>query len=341
MGNPCPKSSRRHLFFVEVAYSFEILRPLQDAARRRGDEVAWFLHGQAPGQLLGDEKRLCTVREVKAWNPDVVFAPGNNVPLSFPGLKVHTFHGMALKKGHFRIRGMFDLFCTFGPMNTVRFQQLSAQHGWFHVCETGWPKMDPLFAADAGDTARGQTVLYAPTFSPSLTSAPALAAEIARVVAARPEWRWIVKFHPKMDARFAAPIRAISAPNFEVVETVPMLPLLRQAAVMLTDTSSAAVEFMLAGKPVLAFRTRAPGPQFVNLARADELEPALAAALDGSDPSRGAREAFARQMHPWCDGRSSDRVLDAAEDMLTGGHRPSKRKPLSLLRRFKYWRALP
>lgn len=335
------KASRRHLLFVEVNYSFEILRPFQDAARQRGDEVAWFLNGPSSEQLRGDERRLCTVNEVKDWNPDAVYAPGNNVPLSFPGLKVHTFHGMALKKGHFRIRGMFDLFCTFGPMNTARFQQLSAQHGWFHVRETGWPKMDPLFAADAGDFAHGKTVLYAPTFSPSLTSAPALAAEIARVVAARPEWRWIVKFHPKMDASFAAPLRAIRAANFAIVDDAPMLPLLREADVMLTDTSSAAVEFMLAGKPVLAFRNRAPGPQFVNMTRADELEPALEAALDGRDPSRDAREAFALQMHPWRDGRSSDRVLDAVEDMLTGGHRPSKRKPLSLLRRFKYWRALP
>lgn len=334
------EASRRHLLFVEVDYSFEILRPLQEAARRRGDEVAWFLNGPPSERLRSDEVRLCTVKEVKAWKPDAVYAPGNNVPLSFPGLKVHVFHGMALKKGHFRIRGMFDLYCTFGPMNTERFQQLSAQHGWFQVRETGWPKMDPLFAADA-DTARGKTVLYAPTFSPSLTSAPALAAEIARVVAARPEWRWLVKFHPKMDPGFAAPVRAIRAPNFAIVEDAPMLPLLREADVMLTDTSSAAVEFMLAGKPVLAFRNRAPGPQFVNLTRADELEPALEAVLGGRDPSRDAREAFAGQMHPWRDGRSSERVLDAVEDMLTGGHRPSKRKPLSLLRRFKYWRALP
>ena len=335
------EASRRHLFFVEENYSFEILRPLQEAARKRGGEVAWFLNKPSPAQLRGDERRLATVAEVQAWNPHAVYAPGNQVPLSFPGLKVHTFHGMALKKGHFRIRGMFDLYCTFGPMNTVRFKELAAQHGWFHVQETGWPKMDPLFAQDGGAIAHGRTVLYAPTFSPSLTSAPALAAEIARVVAARPEWRWIVKFHPKMDAGLAAPIRAIEAPNFAIAENAQMLPLLREADVMLTDTSSAAVECMLAGKPVLAFRNRAPGPQYVNLAQAEELEPALEAALEGRDPSRDAREEFARQMHPWSDGRSSERVLDAVEDMLAGNHRPAKRKPLSLLRRFKYWRTLP
>jgi CDP-glycerol glycerophosphotransferase (TagB/SpsB family) len=338
-----PNASRRHLFFVEEDYSFEVLRPLQDTARRRGDEVAWFLNGPPPGRLRDDEIRLRTVKDVQAWKPDAVYAPGNEVPLSFPGLKVHVFHGMGLKKGHFRIRGMFDLYCTFGPKNSVRFRELAAEHGWFKVVETGWPKMDPLLAPGAGDAAEpgGRLVLYAPTFSPSLTSAPALAGEIARVVAARPEWRWIVKFHPKMEDRFADPIRAIRAPNFEIAGDARMLPLLRKANLMLTDTSSAAAEFMLAGKPVLAFRNRAPGPQFVNLAQPGELEAAIAAVFAGDDPSREAREEYARQMHPWRDGRSSERVLAAVDDALEHGLGVAKRKPLSLLRRFKYWRELP
>lgn len=336
------KAPRRHLFFVEQDYSFEILRPLQDAAGRRRDSVAWFLNGPAAERLRSDEERLSTVAEVEAWKPDAVYAPGNEVPLSFPGLKVHVFHGMGLKKGHFRIRGMFDLYCTFGPMNTVRFQELSERHGWFKVQETGWPKMDPLFASQAEQKkSNGKVVLYAPTFSPSLTSAPALAAVIAKVVATQPEWTWIVKFHPKMESRFSDPIRAIHAPNFEIADDTRILPLLRRADVMLTDTSSAAVEFILTGKPVLAFRNRAPGPQFINLTEADELEGALASVLEGRDASRAAREEYARQMHPWRDGRSSERVLDAVEDMLDNGNGMLKRKPLSPLRRLKYWRELP
>lgn len=335
---------RRHLFFVEEDYSFEILRPLQDAARRRGDEVAWFLNGPPAARLQPGDMQLNTIAQARAWKPDAVYAPGNSVPLSVPGLKVHVFHGMGLKKGHFRIRGMFDLYCTFGPGNDDRFQQLAREHGWFRVAQTGWPKMDALFAPDAGPQATrgdGRTILYAPTFSPSLTSAPALAQEIARLVEARPDWHWIVKFHPKMDPNFAAPLRAIIAPNYAITDASGMTPLLRRADVMLTDTSSAAVEFMLAGKPVLAYRNRAPGPQFVNLVEPRELEDALAAALDGRDPSREAREQYAMHLHPWRDGRSSERVLDAVEQVLTGGGRLRRRKPLSLLRRFRHWRTLP
>ena len=338
-------ASRRHLFFVELDYSFEILRPLQAAALARGDEVVWFLHGPDASRLLPGERQLRTVGEVKAYKPDAVYVPGNEVPLSFPGLKVQVFHGLGIeKKGHFRIRGMFDLFCTFGPSTTGPFQDMARQHGWFRVVETGWPKLDPLFAASSAHGEGGQdgqkaTVLYAPTFSPSLTSSEMLAEEIARLVAAR-DWRWVVKFHPKMEERFAAPIRAIRAPNFQISESPSLLPLLASADVMLTDTSSAAAEFLLAGKPVVAFRNRAPGPHLINIHEPSQLETALDEAFSGQGVAADARQAWSQSMHPATDGRSSERILQAVDAMLADGRQGLKRKPLSLLRRFKYWREL-
>src|SRR5690606_6764205 len=208
--------ARRYLMFVELPYSFEILRPLQAAARRRGAQVAWFLNGPPPSHLHADERLLRCVDEVRAFAPDAVFVPGNEVPPFFPGLKVQVFHGFAIeKKGHFRIRGMFDLFCTFGPLTTGPFEALARKHGWFRVVETGWPKVDPLFDAPPIRDGARRRILYAPTFSPSLTSAPALAATIRDIVARR-DWHWTVKFHPKMAEEFAAPIRAIRGANFGI-----------------------------------------------------------------------------------------------------------------------------
>lgn len=334
---------RRYLLFAEQSYAFEILRPLQAAARARGARVAWFLNGPLPENLHAGEQLLHTVREVQAFRPDAIFVPGNEVPLSFPGLKVQVFHGFGIeKKGHFRIRGMFDLFCTFGPLTTGPFQRLASQHGWFKVVETGWPKMDPLFEGfQQADPPAGaaKRVLYAPTFSPSMTSAPALADTIGDIVSRR-SWQWLVKFHPKMDEALAAPIRRIHHDNFSIASTTDLLPLLHQADVMLTDTSSAAAEFMLLGKPVVAFRNRMPGPHLVNVDEPGQIESALEAVLHGKDPSREAREKYARDMHPWRDGRSSERILDAVEEMLVNGRQGLKRKPMSLLRRFKYWRTL-
>lgn len=335
---------RRYLFFVELDYSFEILRPLQAAARARGAEVAWFLNGPPATVLQADERLLSSVAEVRDFAPDAVFVPGNEVPGFFPGLKVQVFHGLGIeKKGHFRIRGMFDLFCTFGPLTTEPFEALARRHGWFRVVETGWPKMDPLFQGTASSTPRAQpVVLYAPTFSPSLTSAPALAEAIGDI-AARREWRWTVKFHPKMEDAFADPVRALQAsrPNLAIADDARLLPLLREADVMLTDTSSAAAEFMLLGKPVVAFRNRNPGLHLINIGEAAELEAALEAAIEGRDASREARERYARGMHPYRDGRSSERVLDATEAMLEHGRGALRRKPWGPLRRLKYWRTLP
>jgi CDP-glycerol glycerophosphotransferase (TagB/SpsB family) len=333
---------RRYLLFAELSYAFEILRPLQEAARRRGARVAWFLNGPDPVQLHPDEQLLRTVEEVKAFAPDAVLVPGNEVPPFFPGLKVQVFHGLGIeKKGHFRIRGMFDLFCTFGPLTTAPFEAMARQHGWFKVVETGWPKTDPLFehAPDRRGNPGAGHILYAPTFSPSLTSAPMLAGTIADLVARLP-WRWTVKFHPKMDPQFAAPLRAIRGANYTIAEDAQLLPLLHDADVMLTDTSSAAAEFMLLGKPVVAFRNRAPGPHLVNITEPAELEGALAAALQGRDTSIDARERYAMDMQPYRDGRSSERVLDAVEAMLQHPPTGLKRKPWSPLRRLRYWRAL-
>lgn len=333
--------SHRYLLFAELAYAFEILRPLQAAARERGDQVAWFLNGPPESALATDEICLRTVAEVEDFSPDAVLVPGNEVPLRFPGLKVQVFHGFGIeKKGHFRIRGMFDLFCTFGPSTTGPFRELAARHGWFKVVETGWPKVDPLLR-EATSTRQdtGKHILYAPTFSPSLTSVPALTARIGDIVARR-DWQWTVKFHPKMSAELAAPLRAIQADNFRISTDSTLLPLLRDADVMLTDTSSAAAEFMLLDRPVVAYRNRKPGPHLVNVDAPEQLETALADTLEGNDPSRETRRQYVQAMQPCRDGHASERVLDAVEAMLANGREGLKRKPLSPLRRLKYRRQL-
>src|SRR5262245_57306205 len=142
----------RYLLFVSELYALAILRPLQAAIRARGDEAAWFFERDVlAGHLRGDELRLPTVQAVMDWKPGAVLVPGNWVPQFFPGLKVEVFHGFSVGKrsearGHFRIRGFFDLYCTQGPDTTGPFRELARRHGYFRVEETGWPKLYPLFA---------------------------------------------------------------------------------------------------------------------------------------------------------------------------------------------------
>ncbi|MGL4752054.1 MAG: hypothetical protein ACRCXB_06480, partial [Aeromonadaceae bacterium] len=134
--------SRRYLLYAEQNYAYAMLRPLQQAIRARGDEAAWFLAGQQinPDYLKLDEVRLPSVRAVCDWQPDAVLVPGNTVPSFIPGLKVAIFHGFNVAKatrsddrGHFNIRGCFDLYCTQGPNTTAGFVERAGKHGYFEV----------------------------------------------------------------------------------------------------------------------------------------------------------------------------------------------------------------
>lgn len=334
----------KYLLFVTHDYAYEILRPLQRAARARGGEAAWFLEPTASDQLQADEQRLHDFDSVKRFAPDAVLVPGNWVPPFFPGVKVQVFHGFGIeKKGHFRIRGWFDLYCTHGPLTTEPFTALAARHGHFAVQETGWPKTDELFAPMTSDPdwrahfahPERPLILYAPTFSPSLTSAPALAAGIERL-AREGHWNWLVKFHPKMNRDWIARFQAMQGPSLHVAQTSAINSLLRAGEVLLSDTSSVVAEFLLLDKLAVTFRNSRPGPHLVNFTQPEDLEAHLQRALDRRPADLAAARGFADAMHPYRDGHSSRRVLDAVEAFIRDGQAAQlKRKPLNFFRRLK------
>jgi CDP-glycerol glycerophosphotransferase (TagB/SpsB family) len=343
-------SPRRYLFYVEDNYCYSILRPLQDEIRARGDEVAWLLVGTDidPAGLHPDERVLKDVRDAIAWNAGVVFVPGNQVPSFIPGIKVTSFHGLIsgkrrFKDGenyHFIIRGMFDLYCTHGPNTTGRFRELAQQHGHFDVAETGWSKLDPLFNGSVERTGDERPVIYfASTFSPRLSAAPVLL-ETVRALAETRDWRWVVNFHPKMSPEVVERYRAIDTPNLEFVDTDDILPLLVNADVMLCDTSSIITEFAILQKPVVTFRNLDPQPFMINVTEADGIGPALEKALTRPPELMDKIAALAAQSHPYFDGLSSRRTLEAADRMAAEGLGKYKRKPLNLIRHYKMRRQL-
>lgn len=333
----------RYLFFVSELYALAILRPLQAAIRARGDEVAWFLERDSIKRFLrADEVQLGSVKDVKAWAPRAVFVPGNWVPDFFPGLKVEIFHGFNVSKrsderGHFRLRGWFDLYCTQGPATTEPFRALAAEHGYFRVVETGWPKLDPLFSGTypaAASGARRPTIMFASTFTEKITCARIVRDTIGEL-AQRGEWQWLVTLHPKMAPDTVESYRALEGPNLQFVETDDILQLYARADVLLSDTSSVVPEFLTQHKPVVTFRNRRPGPHLINIERIEEIEPALRRALELPPDLRQAIAAYVNSIHPYTDGRSSERVLAAADAAVAQGRAGLKRKPLNLGRRLQ------
>ena len=121
---------KRFLIYISQAYGIPIGLPLQEEIEKRGFEVKWFCDEDGTKEKFLDTERLLkSIESVLAYEPDVVLVATNEVPDFFPGLKVQVFHGFSVgkrseAKGHFNIRGFFDLYCTQGPSTTIPFEEL-------------------------------------------------------------------------------------------------------------------------------------------------------------------------------------------------------------------------
>ncbi len=345
---------RRYLLFATALYALPIMRPLAQAMRARGDQVYWCVSAKLGPYLRGDEPRINRVGDIRAFNPEAVFSTNNWVPYFFPGKKIQVFHGFNVEKrephrGHFRIRSMFDLYCTQGPATTEPFRVLASQHRHFAVVETGWPKLDPLFVDDI-DTlpdlrpSDGRpVVMYAATFTEGLSSTRALHAHISEHIR-RGDHYWLLTLHPKTDAQTVVRFRALAGPNARFLEAVDLVPMMRAADVLVSDTSSVISEFVTQGKPVVTFRNRQPKPHMLNIVEPAALEAALRTALTVPDDLLQRIDDYSMHIHPWRDGRSAERVLDAAIALVDGKLGRLARKPLNLWRkvqaRMRYHRRL-
>jgi len=336
---------QRHLLFATQLYALPILRPLADAIRAAGHEVAWFVAAPLAARLRPDERRLEHADEVRAFAPLAVFSASNSVPHFFPGVKVQVFHGFNADKrpprrGHFRIRNQFDLYCTQGPATTIPFRELANKYRHFAVVETGWPKLDPLFGADDGSAAalrpaqERPVVMYAATFTEHLTSARTLYAEIARQIASGERY-WLLTLHPKIDPELIARYKALAGPNARYLEADMLVPMLRAAEVLVSDTSSVVSEFAVQCKPVITLRNRAPKPHMLDITSPAQLEGALRSAFAPSPGLLALLRSHADDVHPFRDGRSGERVLAAAGAFARGELGAIERKPINLWRKLR------
>lgn len=343
--------------YISQNYSYAILRPLQREIRDRGGDVAWFLEGSevSPAHLLDCEQSLLNIKEVVDWQPDVVFVPGNVVPQFIPGVKVGVFHGFDAgkinrrgKEDHYNIRHCFDLYCTQGPSTTQRFKQLQKQYKTFSVTQTGWATLDPLFSCmknnpfiDLSDSRK--TVLLCSTFSRNLSCASQVFSTIKRLSESG-EWRWLVQFHPKMDASIIKLYQSIESDNLQFVETDNVLPLLQAADVMLCDTSSILIMFLLQRKPVIAFNNKTGNQSLIHIDQVEDIHPSIAHALTYPESIMESITRYCEEIHPYRDGLSSVRVIDAVDEFIETEYTTLKAKPWNLLRQFKlrkklnYWR---
>ena len=333
--------TRKYLFLVSERYAFPVMRPIQQEIIKRGDRVAWFFDKEDCAQYLrDDEERLESLNDVLVYDPISVFGVSDFIYDFFPGTKVMLFHGFNVKPRsdknvHFRHAWhCYDLLCTQGPDTTIGFTKIQEKYKSFKVVETGWPAFDTLSNAVSQRNSRPK-ILYASTFSPSMTSTNKLFDEIRRLVVLD-TWDWIITFHPLMAPEVVEKYRSLSIyDNVEFLEGDNNFVALTTADVMLCDTSSIIVEFLYLEKPVVTFQNRIPGPHLIDIDTVDRLQSALVQALDRPKDLMAEIAKFINHHNPYRDGESSKRVMDAVELLNSEQIENLNPQPLNILRKIK------
>ncbi|MDG1040097.1 MAG: CDP-glycerol glycerophosphotransferase family protein [Polaribacter sp.] len=334
------------VLFCVNPYSFGILEPIAQVLKEKKHEYIWFVKEEILDKFpFKEEKITSKIEDLIVFKSDAIFSPGNEVPHYLRGVKTQVFHGLAgEKKGHFRIRHYFDLYLTQGPYFTKWFALAAKKHQNFNVVETGWPKLDvygkELHKYDADKSAllkkydADKIILYAPTFSPSLTSAPYLFEEIKKL-ATNKEYLIVIKFHDLMAKDLIEKYQVLAeiTNNILFVEERNIIKYLLIADLMISDTSSVVYEFLLLDKPVITFKNNSTSFDWENSLTYDFVLEKVKLNLT-EDPFHKKRKVIVDQYHPYKDGNSAERMVIAVEDYITENGVPEKRN-LPWLRRRK------
>jgi len=332
--------------FCQNAYAFGIMAPIRDELVKRGADYLWYVSKKIVRKFpFPEEHHTASILDVQFYKSDVIFVPGNEVPYYLRGIKVQIFHGLAgEKKGHFRIRHYFDLYLTQGPYFTGRFNELKEKHRNFEVKETGWPKLDSYgLNKNAYDSEKKELLtkyntdiilLYAPTFSPSLTSATDLLEDIEKM-ATETGYLIMIKFHDLMSSAWINTYKVLSEKhnNILFIEDKNIIKFLLLADILVSDTSSVIYEFLLLNKPAISFKTISENIRWDNLTQKGQLTKSVLKNLK-EDQFEAERLALNAMYHPYQDGKSALRMIEAAEEYAAKNGIPKERS-LPLDRKIK------
>jgi len=328
----------KYLLFLSKNYSYPILKPLHNTILKHpNDTVFWY---STLSERFGVNKKywLNSNNAVVEYSPDAILVPGNIVPYRWPGLKVQIFHGLGEEKsGHYRVNGLFDLYCTPGPFVTAKLRKIIKDYR-FVIEETGWPKLDAI--GDFGLKKKRFfnnkyfTILYAPTFSTKLTSAVELYETIKKLQDLN--YNWIIKFHELMDLNIIKKYKKLENQNFKIVTQNDILPSMFESDILLTDTSSVAYEYLLFDKPLITFKAKSRTEKGINIELAEDLEGAIIRAKMNPGEYKENRQYYLSELHPYLDCKSSVRVLNAVNKTINNGYMSKKNTNLKYLyKRFK------
>lgn len=335
------------LLFCENKYAVDILNPLQEEADRQGGhEVLWYVHQKKIPQFpLKDKVRYTfSMQEAYDFHPDAVYAPGNIVPYYLSGVKCSIFHGYAAeKRDQFHIRNYFDIYMTQGPYFTQEFEKLQRKYGDFEVLETGWTRQDWIarhrddFREEKAQLLREhgceRIVLYAPTFSPRLTSLPKIKRALIELVEQK-KVLLLIKLHPLTCQEWVDEYKELARQYQHIIfeEDFAVTKFMLMADVMISDTSSTIYEMLLLDKPVITLDTVSKDPYWKDINDAAQLLEAYDVVLSDERLTQ-RRQWIIQNYDPYNDGKCAQRMLEGAEEYIRRHGVPQKRK-LNLWRKY-------
>ncbi len=290
-------------------YHFVLLRPLFDALAERNAVL-----------FTGDG------RDLVEFAPQVVIAAGAQAAalrrLSPATTFIEVGQSMARKNRFSRISECADFICVVGQTTT---DELAASTGIdaTRFWATGYIGNDALFRRDLPGLSLPEgrrTVLYAPTWTPTLTSAQMLGHRAAELICgARDDINLIIKPHPRIcETRPAwlAAWREMAAARSDVTvvdgSSVDVNPYLLAADVLVSDASGVSLQYLALDRPIILisnpkrhadrryFEAAAPEWKRRDMAAdihdINDLAAAVGAALDNPAANAPARARHRREL---------------------------------------------
>ena len=200
-----------------------------------------------------------------------------------------------------------------------------------------WHRND--FADEKADIlkkhGREKIVLYAPTFSPSLTSLPIMKEALVELVelVEKKDCVVIIKLHPLTKEEWIAEYKELAGKHEHIIWTDDFSVAKYQlmAGIMISDTSSTIYEFLLKDKPVITYNASAKSIYWKDINDVAEL-------CEAYEEVQGEKYTVLRKWiienyDPYNDGKVAHRMLEGARDYIRRHGVPEKRK-LNLWRKY-------
>jgi len=267
----------RFMFYFFKNVHIPILLPLYHALKAQGADVEIGFSYLPPSPqiragLLPDEARIIEQTGVpihaapQEFNPDLTFIADSVYPwVEGCGKLVHVGHGV-LSKGQYytdtptaRREELADLVCVPGKHHQTIMRRIISKP----VVATGMCKLDDLFSGKInrasvikqfGLPGDYRYVLFAPTFNDELSAIPFVQDRIGQVL---PDDKTllIIKLHPSTKPEYKEMYRALPNRDKRIIfaDELDITPFLALCDVMISDVSSAMMEFAALDKPVILF----------------------------------------------------------------------------------------